>query len=87
MNHRRNAELWSALRRSVLSSSASEPTLLIWPCKEQRGFGLAPSAPVSDVSALAYINGNGVWPGSSAACECGENEQAVVHVVIHCPIH
>ena len=34
-------------------------TLLEWPCQKQRGSGLTASAPVSDVSALAYTYG--VW--------------------------
>ena len=46
--------------RLALSSSTPAPTLLEWPFQEQRGRGLTASAPVSDVSALAYTNG--VWP-------------------------
>ena len=35
----------------------STPTLLEWPCREQRWSGLSASASVSDVSAPAYTNG------------------------------
>ena len=41
---------WRALRNSALSSPTSAPTLLEWPCHEQRGSGLTASAPVPDVS-------------------------------------
>jgi len=54
---------WSScatLRDSILSSPTPVPTLLEWLLREQRGFGLTASAPVSDVSASACTNG--VWP-------------------------
>jgi len=41
-------------------SLTSAPTHLEWLCKEQRGSGITPSAPVSDVSTPAYTNVS--WP-------------------------
>jgi len=44
---------WTASRDSVFSSLTPAPTLLEWPCQEQRGFDSIASALVSDVSATA----------------------------------
>ena len=65
-------------------SPTPAPTLLKWPSQEQRGSGLIASVPVLDVSAPACTNG---VMSSSAACDCGTEEQTVDHVVLQCPIH
>jgi len=75
---------WRKLQESVLSSPTSEPNLPEWPFQEQRGSGLAASAPALYVPAPAYSNFP--WP-LQRLCECGAEEQTVDHVVIHCPIH
>ena len=51
---------------------------------EEPGSGLTASALVSDVPAPTCKK----WGmASSAACECGAEEQTVDHVVLQCPIH
>jgi len=56
--------------------------LLEWPRQEQRGSGRLRTG----VGRLrSCLHKWGIAP--SAACECGEVEQTVDHVVLHCPIH
>ena len=52
---------WRTLQDAALSSQHWQlaPTLLEWPCQEQRESGLTTSAPVLDVSAPAHTNG--IW--------------------------
>jgi len=73
---------WRALRDFVLSSPTSAPTLLKWPCQEQRGSGLTASAPLWRFRSRLHTRG--IAP--SAACECG-SEQTVNHVGLQCPLH
>jgi len=75
---------WTTLTNSILSSLTLTPTLLEWPCQEQRGSGLTASALVSDVSARC-IHKWGMAP--SAGCEYGTEEQTVDHVLLPYPIH
>ena len=73
---------WRTLRDSILSSPTSAPTLLEWPCLEQRGSGLTSSAQVSDVSTPAYKQ---MSMTPSASWEWGAEEQTVGHVVPQSP--
>ena len=74
---------WTTPRESVLSSPTPASTLLEWSCQEQHG---------SEFNLLRI--GVGLFRcclhkwrmSSSAACECGAEEQTVEHVVL-CPIH
>ena len=73
---------WRTLRGSTLSSMTSAPPFLEWPRQEQRGSGRLRTG----VGRLrSCLHKWGIAP--SAACECGEVEQTVDHVVLHCPIH
>ena len=69
---------WTTLWDSTLSSPISAPTLLEWPCQGQRWSGLI-------TSTCSCLHNLGTAP--SVACECGAEEQAVGHLVLHCPIH
>jgi len=72
----------TAPQDSAFSSLTPAPTPPEWPSQEEPGYGLTASAPVPDRSCLYK------WDmTSSAACECGAEEQTVDHVVLHCPIH
>jgi len=70
---------WTTLRDSAISSPKSAPIHLEWPWQEQRRFGLTASAPVSELSAPAYRNGQ----APSVACKCGSEVKVVDHVVFH----
>ena len=59
-DQRWNAEWLKRTKRLRWFIPALAPTLLEWPCQEQRGSGLTAFAPLSDVSTPAYINW--VWP-------------------------
>jgi len=65
---------------SAFSSLTPAPIPSEWPSQEEPGSGLTTSAPVSNVSAPACING----VSSSAASECGADKQTVDHVVLQC---
>jgi len=69
---------------SALSSLTLTPTPGNDPPKKSLGSGLTASAPVLDISHTCLYK----WGmASSAACECGAEEQTVDHVVLQCPIH
>ena len=68
----------TTLRDSVLSSPTPASTLLELPLREQCGFGLPASAPMSDVSASACANG---------VCGCGAQEHTVDDINLQCPIY
>ena len=77
---------WRTIRDAVLPSLTSAPTLLEWPCQQQRVSGLTASAPVSDVSVPAYTNG--VWPLLRPVSVTQTNRPLTIdHVILHCPIH
>ena len=56
-DQRWNAEWLKRTKRLRWFIPALAPTLLEWPCQEQRGSGLTTFAPVSDVPAPACTNG------------------------------
>jgi len=60
------------------------PTLLEWPCKEQRGSGSIASAPVSHVSAPVYTNG--VWLLLRLVSVAPKIKPLTI-VVFQCPFH
>ena len=74
---------WTILWDFAFSSPAPAPILPKSPCPEQRGSGLTVSASVGRFRSYPHKWGM----ASSAACECGAEEQTVDHVVLQSPIH